>query len=186
MGKSLKLTLILIGIVLGIFFIVPLVLSSQVEVEATKVIKAPRAQVFEQISNLKNRAHWTPFEKTPNMRDSLSVPETGIGSKYYWKSGDTIKRVLSITQMKVPDFVQMELWFPNNHGATEKWTLTGDSTNTYVSWHFTVLNLKYPFGKWLGLVLDNSLGNVLKEGLNKLNDACIKGNTKKKESNQPI
>lgn len=187
MGKSLKLTLILMGIILGIFLIVPVVLTSQVEIEATKIIKAPKALVFEQISNLKNRAQWTPFEKTPNVRDSLSAPETGIGAKYYWMSGDTIKRVLTITKMKAPDFVNMELWFPNNHGATEKWVLTGDSTKTLVSWHFTVLNLKYPFGKWLGLVLHNSLGTVLKEGLNKLNNACTKENTEaRKEPNQPI
>ncbi|MBN2614594.1 MAG: SRPBCC family protein [Bacteroidales bacterium] len=187
MGKSLKLTLILMGIVLGIFFIVPIILPSQVEVQASKEIKAPKTLVFAQISNLKNRAQWTPFEKTSNMKDSLSLPETGIGAKYYWKSGDTVKRVLTITQLKAPDFIEMELWFPNNHGATEKWDLTGDSTQTHVTWHFTVMNLNYPFGKWLGLVLRSSLGSVLKEGLNKLDNACTKENSEAtKETNQPI
>ena len=172
MGKSLKLTLILMGIALGIFFIVPLVLPSQVEVEVTKEIKAPKASVFEQISNLNNRTHWTPFIKTSDVKDSLSVKEEGIGAKYYWVSGDTVKRMLTITKIKAPDFVEMELWFPNNHGATEQWILTGDSTHTQVSWHFTVLDLRYPFGKWLGLVLDNSLKTVLQQGLNKLDKVC--------------
>ncbi|MBN2638066.1 MAG: hypothetical protein JXR65_03145 [Bacteroidales bacterium] len=184
MGKALKLTLVLMGILLALFLIIPVFLPSQVEIKASKVIDLPKPVVFEQIENLQKRINWTPFNKTKEHRDSLSANTEGVGAKYYWLKGDTVTRILSVTKVKKPDFAEIELWFPNHHGATEKWTLSGDSTKTTVNWDFTVLNLGYPFGKWLGLIMSNSLQPILMSGLNKLETSAIKDNSEDKETKQ--
>lgn len=178
MGKALKLTLILLVIILGLFFIIPVFLPSQVEVSATKEIKQPKSVIFEQIENLQNRLSWSPFTKSTGMRDSLSANPSGIGAKYFWVKGDTITRILTVTKVNKPDYAEIELWFPNHHGATERWSLTGDSTYTKVNWDITVLNLGYPFGKWLGLIMSNSLQPVLKAGLDKLEKVSEQKNTR--------
>ena len=174
MTKALKLTLLLMGIIFGVFFIFPLVLPSQIEVTMSKEINAPKKLVFAQINDLQHRLQWTPFIKDGHVIDSVSTPSFGKGAKDIWFKGDTVTRTLTIIQ-SIPDHsVQLELWFPHQHGATEKWTLSGDSLHTKVTWHFKVLNLRYPFGRWLGLMLKGSLKPMLKLGLDQIGKAAVK------------
>jgi hypothetical protein len=174
MTKALKLTLLLMGIIFGVFFLFPLVLPSQIEVTMSKEINAPQKVVFEQISDLQHRLQWTPFIKDSAVIDSISNPSSGKGAKDIWFKGDTITRSLTIIQSKPYHSVDLELWFPHQHGATEKWTLSGDSLHTKVTWHFKVLNLRYPFGRWLGLMLKGSLKPMLKLGLDQIGKAAVK------------
>lgn len=160
--------LIALAVILGILFIFPLFFSGQVLINASEEIRAPEKVVFDNINNLHNQKLWYPFKNDSVTPDSIPMPAEGVGAQRIWIKGDTVLRRLIIRKSEPDRYVKAVLLFGEKKGAIEEWTLTGDSTTTYVSWKFQVLNLHYPLGRWLGLIMRNSMKPALKTGLKRL------------------
>lgn len=179
----LKNVLIALAVILGILFIFPLFMSNEVVINASQEIQAPAKVVFEEINNLHNQKHWYPFKNDSITPDSIAEPSQGIGATRYWVKGDTVLRKLVIEKSKPYSYVAAVLWFKDKRGAREEWHLySEDSTRTNVTWRFQVLNLHYPLGRWLGLIMKNSMRPALKAGLMRLSKVSeSKIETKKKD-----
>ncbi len=164
----LKNTIILIAVIFGILLIFPLFLSNHVVITATEEINAPAKVVFDEINNLHKQKLWYPFKNDSITPDSIPEHSQGVGAQRIWIKGDTILRKLVIQKSEPFHYVEAVLLFEGKQGANEQWFLTGDSTTTNVRWEFQVLNLHYPFGRWLGLIIKNSTQPTLSEGLKRL------------------
>ncbi len=164
----LKNVLIGLAVILGILFIFPLFLSSHVVISASEEIQAPAKTVFSEINNLHNQKLWYPFKNDSVTPDSIPEPSQGVGATRYWVKGDSILRKLVIEKSKPNSYLEATLWFGKKQGAIQEWHLSGNGTKTYVKWKFQVLNLHYPFGRWLGIVIRNSMKPALKTGLKRL------------------
>lgn len=160
--------LIALAVILGILFIFPLFFSNHVIINASEEIHAPAKVVFANINNLHNQKLWYPFKNDSVTPDSIPEPGEGVGAQRIWIKGDTILRRLVIRKSEPERYVKALLLFGKKKGAIQEWTLTGDSIATHVSWRFQVLNLHYPLGKWLGLIMRNSMKPALKAGLKRL------------------
>ena len=166
--SPLKLTIILIVAIFGVVLIVPLFLSDHIVIKAAEEIHAPAKIVFSEINNLHKQKLWYPFKNDSITPDSITEPAEGFGAQRMWMKGDTILRKMVINKSEPFRYVEAELLFENKPGATERWYLSGDSTTTKVRWEFQVLNLHYPFGRWLGLIIKNSMQPALETGLKRL------------------
>jgi len=157
-----------LAVILAILFIFPLFLSSHVVITASEEIQAPAKVVFDEINNLHKQKLWYPFKNDSITPDSIPKPSQGTGATRYWIKGDSILRKLVIEKSKPFSYLKAVLWFGKDQGAVQEWHLSGDSSRTNITWKFQVLNLHYPFGKWLGLVIRNSMQPALKTGLKRL------------------
>ena len=164
----LKNVLLGLAVILGILFIFPLFLSSHVVISASEEIHAPAKIVFGEINNLHNQKLWYPFKNDSVTPDSIPEPSAGVGATRYWVKGDTILRKLVIEKSRPSSYLEAALWFGKKQGALQEWHLSGDTTRTNITWKFQVLNLHYPFGRWLGLVIRNSMKPALEAGLKRL------------------
>ncbi len=171
MGKRysfLKLVLSATVVIVGIFLVFPLFMSDQVDIEASLGIQAPANVIFGEINNLHHQKRWDPFPNDSIDKDSIPAPGEGVGAQRIWVRGDTILRRLVIRKSEPNRRVEAELLFGDKVGAREQWTLSGDSVQTNVDWEFHIQDLNYPFGRWLGLIMQHSMQPALAEGLKQL------------------
>lgn len=164
----LKNVIIALAVILGILFIFPLFLSSHVVVNASEKIKAPRDIVFGEINNLHNQKYWYPFKNDSITPDSIPGSGQGVGAQRMWMKGDTVLRSLEILKSEPFSYVEAELKFKGKIGAIQQWVLSKDGAETKVTWKFHILNLHYPFGRWLGFIIKYSMKPAMKTGLRRM------------------
>lgn len=166
--SPLQLTVILLAIIFGVLLIFPLFLSDRVSVQATESIEAPAKVIFGQINNLHNQKRWYPFKNDSITPDSIPGTGQGVGAQRLWIKGDTVLRRLVILKSKPFNYVEAELKFKGKPGARQQWFLTKEGSGTRITWKFHILNLHYPFGRWLGFIIKYSMKPALHTGLKRL------------------
>lgn len=73
-------------------------------------MKATPEQIFPLINNLSRQSTWSPFEKDPNMKRTITGPEEGTGAKYEWDGNrDVGAGRIQITGSTPPKHVAMRL-----------------------------------------------------------------------------
>lgn len=171
MGKKysfIKLVLASTIVIVAIFLIFPIFMSNHIDIEASIGIQAPAQIVFGQINNIHNQKRWDPFPNDSIDSDSIPSPVEGIGAQRIWVKGDTVLRRLVIKKSEPFRYVEAVLLFGEKQGAVEQWSLSGDSVQTNVDWEFHIKDLNYPFGRWLGLIMQHSMQPALMKGLERL------------------
>jgi hypothetical protein len=168
MKSSLRLTLQIIMVIFGLFFLIPVFLPSAYTVTATKEIHAPAAVIFHKINHLKTRKTWSPFEQDPTMKIRYEGPQEGVGAKSIWKSQRSGNGTLEITQATPYRSLKTVMNFSAPGKVTGEWTLTTEEDHTKVSWKLHIKGLQYPFGKWVGILLRKSMKQILESGLDAL------------------
>ncbi len=147
---------------------VPVFLPGDVTVEATTEIKASPETVFNEVNTLRNWKSWSPFEDDSTMTDKYAGPVEGVGAKRTWTSQHMGNGNMVITKSIPGQLIGTKLDFGAPGAAEGRWTFTDDHGKTRVKWQLHILKLQYPFGKWLGLIMNKMTTPVLEKGLNNL------------------
>jgi len=168
MKASLRLTLLIIGAIIILVMAIPVFLPGDVTVEATTEIKASPETTFNEVNVLRNWKKWSPFEDDSTMIDKYSGPDKGVGAKRTWTSRHLGNGNMVITKSVPWQLIETKLDFGAPGAAEGRWTFSDKHGKTLVKWQLHILRLQYPFGKWLGLIMDKTMKPVLEKGLNNL------------------
>lgn len=168
MKASIRLTLLIIGSIILIIMVVPVFLPGDITVEATTEIKASPETVFNEVNVLRNWKAWSPFEDDSTMVDKYSGQDKGVGAKRTWTSRHMGNGNMVITKSVPGRLIETKLDYGAPGAAEGRWTFTNEQGKTQVKWQLHILRLQYPFGKWLGLIMNKMMTPVLEKGLNNL------------------
>jgi len=119
--------------------------SNTYTVERSTTIKASPGEVYSYVADLHKMGLWSPWERLdPNMTQTYSGPETGVGSRYTWSGNRKVgEGSMEITALVENQRVDMDLEFikpfkaknkvsmtlePNEHGTAVTWAMTGRKT----------------------------------------------------------
>ncbi len=174
-----------IGIAIGIIatiIILVLILAAmkpdQFRIERSKVIKSSPETVFGFINSVSEWRKWSPWEKyDPNIKVTISGPESGVGSRYSWEgNGKVGAGSMEVIESNPSSQVKLNLLFerPFKCNNTAIFTLTPQNGQTHVNW---VMEGKSVFMSKVFQVIcnmDKMVGKDFEEGLENLSKQASK------------
>ncbi len=168
--KIIKGILVTIVILVAIITVAGFLSPSHVRVERSLTIQAPSETVHEQINNLRNWNHWSPWYK---MDTSMKIEYNGIaagaGAGYKWISdnknvGSGDMTILSSSK----DSISSAMNFMDGGVATAVFTFSGTEGVTKVTWAMQMDIGMNPVKRIFGLFMDKLLGPDFEKGLESL------------------
>ncbi len=171
--KILKIILIIIASIIGLFIIIPVFLSSEFQMERSIEINAPAKNAFVQVNVLKNWEKWSPWgDMDSNMVTTYSGPESGVGASFSWTSQvqEVGKGKLTIKESDEYSQIKTSLLFSDSDEAgTGSWTFSESDGVTTVTWGVSG-SLNGYFEKWFGVFMSSMMGPVFEKGLAKIKE----------------
>src|SRR6218665_3885616 len=131
-----------IVVVLGIVFILVagLFIPQQYHFERNITIKAPKEEVWKNISLFANFEHWDPWKvHDPNMKRTISGVDGTPGATYTWVGNDDVGSGSQVYRKLVPyEYIGLELNFkePFEKKAHIFYRLTQEGSGVKVTWGF--------------------------------------------------
>ena len=158
-------------ILLILLLAIGLLLPSSAEVERSVLIDAPPAKVFPHLNSMRAFHDWSPWaDIDPQTRYRFEGPETGVGSRMSWYSGD--ERVGEGSQEiieSVPDRrVVTQLEFGDQGDGQATFLLEPEGDATRLRWQFRTAFGWDLFGRYVGLMMDSMIGAAYDKGLRDL------------------
>jgi len=169
-----KKVLLIIGGIILLLLVVSLFLPSKVQVERSIVINAPAEKVFNEVNSLQKWGAWDPWQKKdPNIQNTFSGPEEGVGNTNTWKSEH--KEVGSgsqtITESIPNESIKSKLAFGEKGekgGGTGYFNFTPEGEGTKVAWGMGMDLGMNPIMRYMGLMMDGMMGKEFEQGLGSL------------------
>ncbi|MEM6686449.1 MAG: SRPBCC family protein [Bacteroidota bacterium] len=168
--KILKYVLLLLLVVLVAGAIYVATRPNSFEVTRSKVIKAPAAMIFNNVSDFKNWEVWNPWmEKDSTIKASYPEQTAGIGGSYSWTGkdgGGSMKNIAMVANQSL----EQELKFDDFDPSTVTWKLEEVEDGTHVTWTMKGDNIGFMFKAILALYggMDNMVGPDYQKGLENL------------------
>ncbi|MEM1235846.1 MAG: SRPBCC family protein [Pseudomonadota bacterium] len=162
------------NIVLGLLGLVVLValgsflLPRVVTVERTVTIDAPASSVFPLVNSMQRTVEWSPWlEKDPNVVNTFSGPDSGVGNKMAWASDqpDVGNGTQEIVESVENQKVTTALDFGAQGLATAEFLLNDSGTGTDVTWTLITDTGFNPMARIFGTMLDGFIGPDYEKGL---------------------
>ena len=170
--KALKLTLIIMMTLMVLFLIVPLFLPAEAGATGQIVINEPVEKIYEQVNRLQNWEQWSPFETDSTMVNTYTGNERGVGAVRHWKGEKMGEGSITIVKSDSLSSIETQLNFGPQGQGKGQWQFESKNGHTRVQWHLQIDRLKYPFGKWLGLVMPGMMQQMINQGLKQLKVFC--------------
>lgn len=138
--KAIKIILITLAALIGLFIIVGLFLPTEMHVEKSIEIDTPPNVPYMQVANLKNMTAWDPWSNIDeNMETSYSGPLFGVENSREWKSIDQNVGVgkMTVSEAEPYKLINTDLDFGDQGLATSyfKFEKMGEN-KTKVTWGF--------------------------------------------------
>ncbi|MEI6085505.1 MAG: SRPBCC family protein [Verrucomicrobiota bacterium] len=134
----LKKILIAVAILILVFVIIVLTRPADFRVERSTTITAPALALFDQVNDHHKFNAWNPFLKVdPNVKNTYSGPEAGVGAVCSWDGNRDIGAgSATITESKPGELVRMRMdWKRPMEGvATVDFTFKPAGDQTVVRW----------------------------------------------------
>lgn len=171
-----KKILIGLAVVIVIFLVVVATRPSDFRVERSATLAAAPAVLFERVNNHHKFNEWNPFLKLdPNVKNSYSGPESGVGAVCSWDGNSDIGAGSStITESKPNELIVMRMdWKRPMEGvATVEFTFKPAGDKTTVTW--AMYGKNGFMGKLVSLFMDcdKMVGPKFEEGLNNLGNVA--------------
>ena len=168
--KILKYVLLLLLVVLVAGAIFVATRPDSFEVTRSKVIKAPAAVIFNNVSDFKNWEAWNPWmEKDTTIKPTYPEQTAGIGGSYSWtgkEGGGSMKNLAMVANQSL----EQELKFDDFDPSKVVWELEELEDGTNVTWKMIGENLPFAFKAVLALNggMDNMVGGDYEKGLENL------------------
>lgn len=169
--KIIKIILIVLAVILGLYLIITLFLPSRFRYEVSEEINAPANAIFQQINILRHWEEWDPWMKhdTSQYR-SYSEQSSGVGTAYHWisKNPDVGKGSLTIVESKPYEYIKLKLKFEDWGTSDVDFTLKENNGVTQVIWG---METEFDFFfRIMGLLMKSSIEKDFKQGLAKLKE----------------
>ena len=168
--KTIKiLTLILIVMIIG-SLIWAITLPSEIHIKQSININAPIGVVYNEINDLHNWNNWTPWKDT-SLASKYEGAVKGVGASVIWTDKKEGPSKLTITESKHFDFIKLEMTMPNKIDTAKllfEFDTKGDEVT--VTWSRDINELSYPFGRFVGWMLEKGYNHNFKQSLKNLKD----------------
>lgn len=173
--KILKISLMIVGVIVALFFLVAAILPSSYTVERSiEINKAPEV-VFEQVADFNNYLKWNPWSKIePTAKNTISGTQKEVGASWRWEGSDRFgKGSLTIEKIEPHKSIQSKLAFiaPYQSVASDHWVFEPTANGAKVTWHNTG-ELAYPMMRYMGFMFESMLGPQFEQGLRDLKAQC--------------
>ncbi len=155
---------LLVAVLAAVSFFLP----REVSVARSVVIDAPPEAVFPHIDNLQAFAEWSPWSALdPEMQQSFSGPERGVGNRMEWMSdqSDVGSGSQEIVDLKENESVASLVDFGPMGQADAAWLLEAKDGGTEVTWAFRTDMGMNPVSRYMGLMMDGWVGADYEKGL---------------------
>ena len=166
--KALKLTVVIIFVIVILLLLIPLFLPDTVTITEKSCMKASPELVFRQVNILKNRENWSPLTSDSTLKITYAGATMGVGATYSWKGKKMGKGSLTIEKSEPYRSIQNKLDFGPQGKVVGLWQFKKLNDSVCVTWSVTMLHLKYPFGRWLGLMMKSGMKPLLNKGLHQM------------------
>ena len=173
--KILKYVLLLLLVVLVAGAIFVATRPDSFEVTRSKVIKAPAAVIFNNVSDFKNWEAWNPWmEKDTTIKATYPEQTAGIGGSYSWDGKDgkgSMKNLSMVANQSLEQELQFEDYDPN----TVTWKLEEVEDGTKVTWTMKGEKLPFMFKAFAAFSggMDNMVGPDYEKGLENLDKVLM-------------
>lgn len=171
MKKVLKTFVIIIVLIIGLFFIIPLFMDTEYNLKRTIVVDASKENVKNYMGNFDNFQEWSPWAE---MDDDMDVKITGeagsVGSKYEWDGNEDVgEGVMTITEVS-DDTVKIHLMFkePFESESPTYYAFKDVDGKTEVTWYMEG-EMAYPWNiMGLFFSMEETIGEDFEKGLEKV------------------
>jgi uncharacterized protein YndB with AHSA1/START domain len=178
-------TKILIGLaaVIAVFLVVVALRSPDFRVERSATLAAPPATLFAQVNDHHKFTVWNPFMKLdPNVKNTYSGPEAGVGAVCAWDGNKDIGAGSStIIESKPNELVRLRMdWLrPMKGVATVDFSFKPEGDKTLVTW--AMYGKNGFMGKLMSLFMDcdKMCGPQFEQGLADLGKVVAAGSSAK-------
>ncbi len=163
--KALKVILIVLLVLFGLYCIWMATLPSKYEVERSATINAPQEVVYAQISDFKNWENWSPWLAADStMTFEYGEQTQGQGASYSWTSENMGGGNQQIVRTVGMDTMHTRIAFEGQGESNGKWILTkNEDGSTQVSWSFNG-EMGF-FQRSFGYLMDAMVGPQFESGL---------------------
>jgi len=167
--------IILIGLLSWAFF-----LPSEIHINQSVRVKAPIGVVFNQVNDLHNWNNWSPWKDT-TLSAKFEGSEKGVGAKVHWTDKREGESVLTIVESTPFSSIKTETLVPDKERKAEMdFSFEKDGEEVIVKWERNVNGLSYPFGRFVGWMLQKGYDHNFALGLQHLK-AYVENNLNKPE-----
>jgi len=158
-----------LGIIVGIFVVVGLILPNKIDVRRSVVIDAPVADIHQYLHNLDNWSKWSPWvELDPTIKTTIGDIRSGKGASQFW-SGNSGGGNLTITESSLTKGVIYDLNFDGDSTVYESgYSYQEKDGKLLVTWFMTGEMQPIIIGNYFALLMDSLVGDSFVTGLNKL------------------
>jgi hypothetical protein len=157
-----------------IMLVIALFLPSNYTVRRITVIKASPADVFSQVSDIRNWHNWDPWsEKDPELKYRLRENDSEGHPIYYWVSGETDYGELKVLKVDAGKGIDYTINFPTYHLASAGgFELRVVKEGTQVTWRDRGDFSWNPIKRFIGLFLVKMVEKDFDRGLGNLKKVC--------------
>jgi len=178
MKKVLKTFVILIILIIGLFFIIPLFLDTEYNLKRTILVDAEKESVKNYMGNFNNFQEWSPWaEMDEQMEVEVSGESGTVGSKYEWEGNEDVgEGVMTITDVS-EDTVKIQLVFeePFESESPTYYAFKEVDGKTEVTWYMEG-EMSYPWNiVTLFTSMEDAVGKDFEKGLEKMKVRVEKG-----------
>ncbi len=171
MSKSVKIILVIVGVLAFLLLIVPLFLPSVATVQKSVVVDRPLELIYDDLLDFNIYKQWSPWsEQEPDAEAVITGMPGEIGHKWEWKGEKLGVGSLELKEFETYVSIYNELIFvePRQAVAKDLWQLERtDEGFTKITWIYEG-EAKYPFGRYAGLMMESFLGKDYEKGLENL------------------
>lgn len=171
MKKVLKTFVILIILIIGLFFLIPLFMDTEYSLKRTIVVDVNKENVKNYMENFENFQEWSPWaEMDEEMDVEISGKSGSVGSTYEWKGNEDVgEGVMTITDVS-EDTVRIHLKFeePFESESPTYYAFKDLDGKTEVTWYMEG-EISYPWNIInLFTSMEEAVGKDFENGLEKL------------------
>lgn len=165
--KILKWIIIVIAVLIVVLLLIAAFLPSKQHIESSVTVNAPAKAIYEQVIDLKNWEKWSPFnEDDPEMITSYDGAPKGVGAIMSWESKKQGNGAMTITEAENNKSIRTRLDFEGQGSSISDWKFEEDSNKTTkVTWTMEIEDMKYPIGRFMGVMMKSMITKSFEKGL---------------------
>lgn len=171
MSKSVKIILIVVGVLAFLIFVVPLFLPSETTMQRSIVVERPLELIYDDLLDFNVYKQWNPWSEMEPDAETLITGNPGeVGHKWEWNGKEIGKGSLELKNFETYKSIENQLVFvePMESTARDLWELERtDDGYTKITWIYKG-EASYPIGRYMGLMMDSFLGKYYEKGLENL------------------
>jgi Polyketide cyclase / dehydrase and lipid transport len=186
--KFFKKLIIALVTILLLLAISSVFLPSNLHIERSQVIPAPKEVLFEQVNTIKNWEKWSPWQHLdPNMKTQYNAIPSGVGASYSWQGNDKVGQgKMTITQAVIGDSLALDLDFMEQGTAKQVYVFEKTDNGTKITLKFDADMSKPPVvGKYFAMIMKGMLIKDFDRGLSNL-DSLAKTSLPKQATPLPV